>query len=120
MIAAALRTDFVKVSSLVSTARRLLVEGRSVDLSALQGKVQELCENVADMPLDEGRQLVPEIELLLTNLDGLAVDLDQQFQNHPHPIGSPPPRSTVLRAYGQVADSVLHSQSGFLSDPDGG
>lgn len=75
------RTEIDKVASLVFTARRLLGEGRHVDLSALEGKVQEACRDIAALPVPEGRHLLPDLEDLVTALDELAADIDDQFRS---------------------------------------
>lgn len=90
------RMDVDKASSLVSTARRLLGEGRQVDLSALEGKVHDACYGIAALPVHEGRVLLPDLEELMTALDDLTADLTAQF----HSMADPrPDAGRVARAY---------------------
>ncbi|MBF0562591.1 MAG: hypothetical protein HQL37_11340, partial [Alphaproteobacteria bacterium] len=95
---ASAQTDLVKLASLVATARRLLGEGRAVDLSALPGKVQEVCADVARIAPEEGRLLLDEIESLLSSLDGLAMDLYAHYQSA---VAGRTPPSMAARAYGR-------------------
>lgn len=69
------RGDLDQVASFVAAARRLLGEGRRVDLSALEGMVRDLCSGIADAPIAEARPLVPELNALLAALELLEADL---------------------------------------------
>ncbi|MDA8230555.1 MAG: hypothetical protein M0006_04370 [Magnetospirillum sp.] len=66
------REDLEKASSLVTTARRLLATGTMVDLSALEGKVRQVCSTVSGMERDQGRPLAQAMEALIADLDRLA------------------------------------------------
>lgn len=70
-----LSVDVQKVAAMLLTARRLLAGGTMVDLGALQGMVNGLCEQVAGLPRDEGRALLPGLESLLRGLGYLGEDL---------------------------------------------
>ncbi len=65
-----------KVISLVATARRLLASGAVVDLSALDDKVQRLCERAQALGREGGGAVVPALEDLIACLDDLAADLE--------------------------------------------
>ena len=64
-----------KMTSLVHTARRLLHDGRRVDLSILTDRIGEICTDVARLPEREARTLVPILERLQDALDTLAHEL---------------------------------------------
>lgn len=74
--AADVRVDLQKVASVLTTARRLLAGGTMIDLSALQGMVRGVCDQVALLPLDQARALRPGLESLLGGLDRLGEDLN--------------------------------------------
>jgi hypothetical protein len=65
-----------KVAAMLLTARRLLAGGTMVDLAALQGMVSGVCDQVATLPREEGRALLPGLESLLRGLGYLGDDLD--------------------------------------------
>jgi hypothetical protein len=90
------REELAKVSSLVLTARRLVAGGALVDLSALQGRVQSLCESVQQMPLEVGRDLRPDLDALIVRLDTLAGDLRQRLQQLPQPPDDDSGEGTVI------------------------
>ncbi|MBC7907448.1 MAG: hypothetical protein H7Y60_11980 [Rhodospirillaceae bacterium] len=66
------REELDKAASLVVTARRLLATGTMVDLSALEGKVRVICEKLVAMGREDGKALVPAMEVLIGDLDRLA------------------------------------------------
>lgn len=78
----AFRADAERVGALVTAARRLLGAGKTVDLAALEGRVQVLCRGLAGSPpQDEGERLEARSLLghLLQDLDGLERDLTARF-----------------------------------------
>lgn len=68
---AQVQTEIEKAASMVSTARRLLATGTTVDLSALEGKIRFICETLAEMEAEDGRPMVPGMESLVADLDRL-------------------------------------------------
>jgi len=70
-----------KVTSLIDTARRLLGEGKSVDLAALEEKVETLCRAIRQAPTGEAKKLSEPLATLIDKLDGLAADLTRQHQS---------------------------------------
>lgn len=72
-------TELDKVASVVATARRVLADGRMVDLSALEARVTTLCAGLRDVA-PEGREAAAQaIGRLLADLDGLEADIRNQF-----------------------------------------
>lgn len=72
------REELDKAASLVLTARRLLATGTMVDLSALEGKVRAICDQVAGMTREDGRPLVPVMETLIGDLDRLEAAIHER------------------------------------------
>lgn len=79
------REELDKAASLVLTARRLLATGTMVDLSALEGKVRVICEQLAGMKREDGRTLVPVMEVLIGDLDRLAAAIQERVDPPPMP-----------------------------------
>ncbi|MEO5337154.1 MAG: hypothetical protein H7841_09705 [Magnetospirillum sp. WYHS-4] len=74
----AFRADAERVGALIAMARRHLAAGRSVDLSALEGRVRALCVMLAGNPPADGAERGEARALLghlLQDLDGLERDL---------------------------------------------
>lgn len=78
MSVSGVREELDKAASLVLTARRLLATGTMVDLSALEGKVRAVCEEVATMTREDGRPLVPMMETLIGDLDRLEAAIQER------------------------------------------
>ena len=73
--------EIEKVATLISTARRLLSEDKMIDLSALEGKVRELCADVRLLPPDEMEPALAAITDILQNLGKLAQELKTQHES---------------------------------------
>lgn len=88
-----LREELDKAASLVQTARRLLATGTMVDLSALEGKVRFICQQLAEMERADSKPLLPAMETLIGDLDQLAQAIhekvDPPFPLEPGPAPSP-------------------------------
>lgn len=94
--AAQVREELDKAASLVVAARRLLATGTMVDLSALEGKVRFICEQLAAMGREDGRPLVPVMETLIGDLDRLAEAITERVD----PPLAPPPGSYPAQSGG--------------------
>jgi hypothetical protein len=69
-----------KVKSLIAGARQLIREGKRVELSALETRVAELCENIARMETKDARRLKEPLAAILGDLDELEADLKNQHE----------------------------------------
>ena len=74
----AIMVDADKIASLITTARQLLQENKMVDLSALEGKVADLCRRFGKVPAEKAEPFRTTINNIMTDLDLLASDLAQQ------------------------------------------
>ncbi|SEH34394.1 hypothetical protein [Magnetospirillum fulvum] len=72
---ARLSAELEKARSLVGAARRLLGTGTMVDLAALEGRVRLICDGVAGLTPEDGRQFRPGIEALIAEIDRLDLAL---------------------------------------------
>ncbi len=91
-----------KVASVIATARRMLDEGRMVDLSALGAKVEALCASAREAPAGEREALAKSMKALVTALDDLAEALKAQFGNLCAESAQDPDRARALNAYGST------------------
>lgn len=74
------REELEKAATMVSAARRLLATGTMVDLAALEGKVRFICETITTMDRDEGQIMLPVMEGLLADLDGLESAIRERYE----------------------------------------
>lgn len=77
-IADLLERDASLAASLVSAARRLLAEGRFLDLGALEARISILCGRIAEMPKDEGRRFAEFLGELNGELAALAGEIESR------------------------------------------
>lgn len=71
--------ELEKVASVVAAARRVLSEGRMVDISGLQARVAKLCDAIMERAPNNASSLGHAMESLLADLDRLSDDLTRQF-----------------------------------------
>ncbi len=77
-------SEIEKVHAVLSTARRMTNDGRSIDLSAVDDRIKRLCETIEALPAAQGRTLAPALAALLTEFDSLAQDLNERFSGLPN------------------------------------
>lgn len=70
-----------KLTSLVTTARRLLAEQKMVDLSALNGKVKALCDAIRHVPPEDTAAVKAALTGILEDLDRLEAELTAQNED---------------------------------------
>ena len=79
----ALAQELEKAATMVVTARRLLATGTTLDLSALEGKIRNVCESVVHLPHDQGQGMIPALEKLIDDLDRLAAAVCERMEPPP-------------------------------------
>lgn len=72
-------SEMGKVASVITTARRMLADGKMVDITSLEGKVEELCKTAKLLPPEERFQVAQAMAHLIQQLDDLATDLQEQY-----------------------------------------
>ncbi len=96
----AIEAELLKIESLITTAVRLLDEGRVVELSALQERTKRVCDAAIGLPKGEALPLIPAMEALLSGLDALTANLNRRFGDIPS-LSSLVGADTATSAYGQ-------------------
>lgn len=74
------RQELEKAASLISGARRLMAEGRSVELGALEDRVRTITTTLHDMPADTQSRYKEHLEVLLEILDSLQTDMEDRHK----------------------------------------
>ncbi len=59
----------------IGIARALAQNGRAVDLTGLDDGIGMLCAQILDLPLQDGRRLLPLLADVLAQVDGLTAAL---------------------------------------------
>jgi hypothetical protein len=99
--AAAAGGEIEKVRAVLTTARRLTAEGRSVDLSAVEGRIRALCRTVEALPRAESKPLAAALDGLLAEFDALAEELTARFAGLPA-LGELATAKDAAGAYGKT------------------
>jgi hypothetical protein len=81
-----------KVTSLIATARRLMSDGKTVDLSNLEGKIRTLCNNAEDAGLGQPDAVRTVLGAIVEDLDLL----EKEMTSH-HPGGDGPSLETSIK-----------------------
>lgn len=91
-------SEIDKVAALVATARNHIAEGRVVDLTALDGRVETVCAEIKRGRPGNGPVLRTALERLIRDLDSLESELTAQFKKV-RPITDSPVPQHAARAY---------------------
>jgi len=83
--------ELEKASSMVMTAKRLLATGTTIDLTALEGRIKGVCDQVVELPRDLGKGLIPALEKLIGDLDRLAEMVAERMDPPENPAPAPVP-----------------------------
>lgn len=75
-----IRQELEKAASLIAGARRLMAEGRSVDLTALEDRVRTIAAAVQDAPGEVQETYREHLGVLVEVLDALQGDLEGQHK----------------------------------------
>lgn len=75
-----IRDELEKAASLISGARRLMAEGRSVDMTALEERVRTITAAVQGAPVEVQGAYKEHLGVLVEILDALESDLESQHQ----------------------------------------
>ena len=94
-------SEIEKIHVVLSTARRLTHQGRSIDLSAVDARIRRLCDTAEALPTAQGRTLAPALSALLAEFDALSKDLNDRFGGLPH-LGDMATTRDGATAYGNA------------------
>jgi hypothetical protein len=98
-------TEAEKIAALIETARRVLADGKSVDLSALEDKVRVLCEAAHHAPATERQALKRSLGGIIDGLDALAADLTEHHRSLSEGL-SDDVRRRAAAAYARTRDDT--------------
>jgi hypothetical protein len=94
-----LRLQFDGVAATVDTARRVLADGRAVDLTGLEERVAALCTAIGAQPEPAAIGYRPRLIALLDDVDRLRSDLEAQRALLVRELGTLAARRQAIGAY---------------------
>ncbi|MCK4939251.1 MAG: hypothetical protein KAR80_03085 [Rhodospirillaceae bacterium] len=78
--AAQISQQLEKVESLITTSKRLLEEGKMVDLSALEERIRELTDNLKKCDPETAKPFLEAVHKLIDSLEGIEQNLEDHQQ----------------------------------------
>lgn len=95
-----IKAELNRIDSLINAANRLIGEDRLIDLAALESRTHAACDAAIALEGNEGRELLPDLERVISNLDELAENLTRRFGGLPNLNEETTPSSAAM-AYGR-------------------
>ncbi len=92
------------ISSLVTSARQDLAEGKNIDLFALESRVDELCRAIHDNPPQNTREVRQVLATIVNNLDALENELTEQHRQLEQGLAERT-RKLAIEAYSEPDDN---------------
>lgn len=72
------RAELNKLADFVETAQRLIHQSRTVDITPLHTRLEQLCQKIKQAPRAEAQAVVADLENLFKSIERLEKDLDLQ------------------------------------------
>ena len=94
-----LKLDLQNVASIIGTARGLVAEGQTVNLTPLETEVRRLCDEIGVLPAPENMPLRPMMVSLIDDLDKLAEDIRRRHADLKSQLESLTSGSRAAAAY---------------------
>ncbi len=95
----ALSEVFATVEATLVDSRRLVREGRMVDLKPLGAQVEAACQGVVALGRADAQPYLPRLEHIISSLDGLEQELRRQYAALQTGEGAGCPPARAARAY---------------------
>lgn len=75
---ASIQQQFEEAQAFVSQARQQLKEGQLVDISALEGMIQQLCSAITELPKEQASEYAASLQVLIGEISTFENDMVQQ------------------------------------------
>ena len=70
--------QLIDITAMIAEARDAVYDGTNIDMTEVQGLVQEVCESIQQNPPADGGDVHDKILTMITNLNLLAEELEIQ------------------------------------------
>ncbi|MCC9624102.1 hypothetical protein LPB41_20675 [Thalassospira sp. MA62] len=75
------KKDLKRVLSLIRTSQRYLEDGKVIDLSALEARISDLCEQARTMPPEQRADVAPLLASLTDELGDLEGKMQREYSD---------------------------------------
>ena len=82
-----LSAEIDRIAELIAKARRLIGEGRRLDLGSIETRIAVLVDTLKWIPAEQGRRFKASLVRLLADMDRLETDVRSQFLPTANRIG---------------------------------
>ena len=96
-----LGAELQSITNQIVHARNALGKGEVADLSAFEGRVSRLCDELRQLPAQESKDLKSALLAMIEELNGLEGALKDGLDQVKLQIGEATERQRALQAYGQ-------------------
>ncbi len=95
-----IRRDLDAAAERVRTGQRQVAAGAAVDLSDLEGSVDDMCRAIAELPADSRSSFKADLVSLLGDLDSLGAELRSRHEHLAGELRSISKGGRAAKAYG--------------------
>lgn len=95
------RQSIDRAATVVSTAHAMITDGKTVDLSGLDGDIAALCAEVTALPREQRLSLKMPLLGLIDGLDRLVDSIRMQHEKLAAALTSTASRRSAVSAYGK-------------------
>lgn len=103
---------FQEIRDYITESQEILARGEYLELSDLGMKVERLCSGVANLPQEEGRKHLKELDALMGELDLLQKDLIESRDRLKDELGGVSKHQQAARAYKTLDMTTKPSHNG--------
>lgn len=97
------KKDLKRVLSLIRTGQRYLDDGKVVELSALESRIADLCDQARAMPPEQRRDAAPLLAALSDELGQLEANMQQEHSDIQRQLRGISNTTQATNAYAQAA-----------------
>ncbi|WP_033068905.1 hypothetical protein [Thalassospira australica] len=97
------KNDLKRVLSLIRTGQRYLEDGKVVELSALETKIADLCEQARTMAPDQRDEIAPLLAALTDELGQFETKMQQEYSDIQRQLRGISSTTQATNAYAQAA-----------------
>lgn len=97
------KNDLKRVLSLIRTGQRYLEDGKVVELSALETRISDLCEQARTLAPEQRKEVAPLLASLIEELGQFESQMQQEYSDIQRQLRGISNTAQATNAYAQAA-----------------
>ncbi|NIY76798.1 hypothetical protein HED22_14185 [Thalassospira sp. HF15] len=97
------KNDLKRVLSLIRTGQRYLEDGKVVELSALESRIADLCEQAHTLAPDQRKEVAPLLAALTEELGQFEARMEKEYSDIQRQLRGISNTAQATNAYAQAA-----------------